>query len=115
VVNYVFIPRYGYMASAWATFLCYGSMMAMSYFWGQRVYRVPYAWKKLSAYMVIVAAMYFVFKALTGVWSSRVFGLGLATVFMGAYAVFILQVERREFRRLPYIGRFLGGARAPAA
>jgi O-antigen/teichoic acid export membrane protein len=115
VVNYVFIPKYGYMASAWATFLCYGSMMAISYVWGQRIYKVPYAWKKLSAYLVIVAVMYIVFKALTGVWESRVFGLGLATVFMVGYVLFILQVERREFRRLPYIGRFLGGARAPAA
>ena len=83
VVNYVFIPKYGYMASAWATFLCYGSMMAISYVWGQRIYKVPYAWKKLSAYIVIVAVMYIVFKALTGVWESRVFSLGLATVFMG--------------------------------
>jgi O-antigen/teichoic acid export membrane protein len=115
VVNYVFIPKFGYMASAWATFICYGSMMAMSYVWGQRIYKVPYAWKKLSAYMVIVAVMYIVFKALTGVWGGQVFSLSLATAMLGGYILFILRVERREFGRLPYIGRFLGGARAPAA
>jgi O-antigen/teichoic acid export membrane protein len=114
VVNYVFIPRFGYMASAWATFACYGSMMVISYVWGQRVYRVPYAWKKLSAYLVIVAILFAVFRALTGIWNSQVFELVLATAMMGGYAVFVLRVERKEFRRLPYIGRWLGKAEVAA-
>jgi O-antigen/teichoic acid export membrane protein len=98
VINYLFIPSSSYMASAWATFLCYGSMMVISFIWGQKVYRVPYAWKKLTAY--------------------RVFNLSLATVLLGGYTLFILRVERKEFRRLPYIGKFLEPrvpARSPAA
>jgi O-antigen/teichoic acid export membrane protein len=109
IVNYFFIPTFGYMASAWATFLCYGSMMVISYIWGQRVYPVPYAWKKLVAYMVIVAMLYFIFIGLTSLWPNRIFSLSLGTLFLAAYALFILRVERREFRRLPVIGRFLGG------
>jgi len=106
-VNYIFIPSYGYMASAWATFLCYGSMMVISYIWGQKVYPVPYAWKKLVAYMVIVTLLYFIHTGLTAIWPNRVFSLALATVLLGGYALFILRVEQKEFRRLPYIGRFL--------
>jgi O-antigen/teichoic acid export membrane protein len=108
-INYIFIPYFGFMASAWATFLCYCSMMVISYIWGQRVYPVPYAWKKLLAYMVIVALLYFVFVGLTGLWDSLVYRLALGTVLLGAYAAFILRVERKEFRRLPVIGKFLGG------
>lgn len=115
IVNYFFIPHFGYMASAWATFLCYGSMMVISYVWGQRVYPVPYAWKKLVAYMVIVALLYFIFIGLTGLWPNRAFSLCLGTFFLAAYGLFILRVERREFRRLPVIGRFLGGSPASAA
>jgi hypothetical protein len=96
------------MASAWATFLCYGSMMVISFIWGQKVYRVPYAWKKLTAYMVIVALIYFFHHFLTSLWHNRVFNLSLATVLLGGYTLFILRVERKEFRRLPYIGKFLG-------
>ncbi len=115
LINYFFIPAFGYMASAWATFLCYGSMMVISYSWGQRVYPVPYAWKKLVAYMVIVALLYFVFTGLTSLWPNRLFSLTLGTLFLVAYALFILRVERREFRRLPVIGRLLGrGPVAPA-
>ena len=115
VVNYVFIPSFGFMASAWATFLCYGSMMVISYVWGQKIYVVPYAWKKLVAYMVIVALIYFVHSGLTHIWRNRWFSLGLGTAFLGAYGVFILRVERREFRRLPYVGRWLGGGRQVGA
>jgi O-antigen/teichoic acid export membrane protein len=112
VINYVFIPHWGYMASAWATFLCYGSMMVISYVWGQKVYLVPYAWKKLLAYMVIVSLLYFLHMFLTGIWESRVFSIGLGTVFLATYAAFILRVERREFRRLPVVGKYLGGVTA---
>jgi hypothetical protein len=84
--------------------------MVISYVWGQKIYVVPYAWKKLVAYIVIVAVLYFLHTFLTGIWESRVFSIGLATLFLGAYVMFILRVERREFRKLPYIGRYLGGA-----
>ncbi len=107
IVNYFFIPIFGYMASAWATFLCYGSMMVISYFWGQKVYPVPYAWKKLIAYMVIVLLVYFVYLGLASLSHWLVYRMIIATILMGAYILFILRVERREFRRLPYIGKFL--------
>ena len=87
--------------------------MIISFVWGQKVYRVPYAWRKLVAYMVIVAGIYFLHHALTGIWHNRVFSLVLATSFSAAYGLFILRVERREFQRLPYIGKFL--APKPAA
>ncbi|HMH22161.1 MAG TPA: polysaccharide biosynthesis C-terminal domain-containing protein [Puia sp.] len=109
IINYLFIPKYGYMASAWATFFCYGSMMVISFVWGQREYRVPYAWKKLVAYMVIVAVLYFLHHFATGLWKSDIFSLALATLLAGGYTLFVLRVERREFQRMPYIGRFLGG------
>jgi O-antigen/teichoic acid export membrane protein len=115
IINYWFIPNFGYMASAWATFLCYGSMMVISYVWGQKVYPVPYAWKKLTSYMVIVAVLYFVYLGITGIWTSRVFSFVFGTAILAAYALFILRVERREFRRLPVIGRFLGGRPQAAA
>jgi O-antigen/teichoic acid export membrane protein len=120
VVNYVFIPAFGFMASAWATFLCYGSMMVLSYIWGRRVYPVPYATKKLVAYMVIVTLEYFLFVGLRAVTDNLVVRLAAGTVLLGLFVVFILRVERREFRRLPVIGRYLGapggsGGASPAS
>jgi O-antigen/teichoic acid export membrane protein len=107
IVNYYFIPVFGYMASAWATFLCYGSMMVISYVWGQRVYPVPYAWRKLLAYMVIVLLGYFAFLGLCSFSHRVIYRLVVGTILLGAYILFILRVERNEFRRLPFIGKYL--------
>jgi len=95
------------MASAWATFLCYGSMMVISYKWGQKAYRIPYATKKLIAYMVIVALLYFMHYFITGFWKNSFFSFGLASVFTLAYILFVMRIERKEFQKLPYIGKFV--------
>ncbi|HUB60662.1 MAG TPA: oligosaccharide flippase family protein [Puia sp.] len=107
VVNYIFIPIAGYMASAWATCICYGTMMVISYIWGQRVYPVPYAWKKLVAFMVIVLVVYCVYLGLCSFSHRLIYRLAVGTILLGGYILFILRVERREFRRLPYIGKYL--------
>jgi O-antigen/teichoic acid export membrane protein len=107
IVNYFFIPHFGYMASAWATFLCYGSMMVISYQWGQKAYRIPYATKKLVAYMVIVALLYFIHHFLTLAWKNNFFSFGLATVLTSAFVLFVIKIERKEFQRLPYIGKWV--------
>jgi len=106
-INYFFIPYFSYMACAWATFFCYGSMMIVSFVWGQKEYRVPYAWKKLLAYIVIVVLLYFIHllfaKLGLGVWVNR----GFATVLLASFVIFVLNIEKKEFQRLPLIGRFL--------
>ena len=109
-INYAFIPSFGYMACAWATCICYGTMMVLSYIWGQRVYPVPYAWKKLLAYMVIVLVL-FSGHTLAGCRAlstpSRWLNLGTATVLFLTYLAFIARVEKKEFSRLPYVNRLL--------
>lgn len=106
-INYLFIPKYGYMACAWATFFCYASMMVISFVWGQKAYRIPYAWKKLLAYIAIVVILYFIHKFFLGldlnVWVNR----GFAAVLILAFTWFVLNIEKKEFQRLPYIGKYL--------
>lgn len=106
-INYLFIPRFGYMASAWATFFCYGSMMVACYIWGQKEYPVPYAWKKLTAYIIIVVALFYVHRLFTHLWPNIVFNYTLATITLGAFLLFVLKVEKSEFQKLPVVGRFL--------
>ncbi|MDQ2753529.1 MAG: oligosaccharide flippase family protein [Bacteroidota bacterium] len=107
VINWLFIPKYSYMACAWATFLCYFTMMVVSYVWGQKHYRVPYAWKKLLAYLIIVVLLFFVHKAFTMLWANTVYSLAVATVLILSYLWFISRVERKEFKQLPVIGKYI--------
>lgn len=50
-VNYFFIPIIGYMASAIATLLAYGTMMVLSYYFGRSRYPVPYNFRKILFYL----------------------------------------------------------------
>lgn len=53
IVNVTFIPTYGYMASAWATLLCFSTMVIISYFLGQRHYPIPYNVRRVLGYVVV--------------------------------------------------------------
>jgi O-antigen/teichoic acid export membrane protein len=50
-INYYFITKYTYHAAAWATFICYGSMMLISYIAGHKHYPVPYNIFKILFYL----------------------------------------------------------------
>jgi hypothetical protein len=95
------------MASAWATFACYFSMMVISFVWGQKAYYVPYAWKKLLAYMCIVIILFFIHKGITSFVDSTIFSLVLGTIFTTAFIFFVLRVEKKEFQQMPYVGRYV--------
>jgi O-antigen/teichoic acid export membrane protein len=107
LINYLFIPSFGYLACAWATFACYGSMMVVSFVWGQKEYPVPYAWKKLVAYMLISVVLYGMYSAFQlldlGPWVDR----GFALLLLGGFGLLILNAEKKELQRLPYLGRLV--------
>jgi O-antigen/teichoic acid export membrane protein len=66
IINFAFIPKYSYMASAWASLIAYASMMILSYIWGQKNYPIPYNLRKNLAYIlssiIIVYLSFYVFK-----------------------------------------------------
>jgi len=99
-INFIFIPYFSYMACAWATFLCYGTMMVISYIWGQKSYPVPYAWKKLLAYIVIVVILYFIHHTIIKIWASPALNYTVATFFLLLFGLFIYRIERKEFDNL---------------
>lgn len=106
LINFIFIPYFGYMACAWATFLCYFSMMVISFIWGQKDYRIPYAWKKLTAYILIVVFLFWIHQLFTHFFTGLIVNLVSATVLLLFYIWFVLNVEWKEFQRLPVIGKY---------
>ena len=105
-INAIFIPHFSYMACAWATFFCYGSMMVISFIWGQKHYLIPYAWKKLVAYIVIVVIIFFLHKVLVLLIPNKYFSFLLASILILVYAKFLTLVEHKEFSKLPIVGKY---------
>ena len=51
IINLLFIPKYGYMACAWATMIVYGAQMVASYLLGQKYYPIKYNLRKFAVYL----------------------------------------------------------------
>lgn len=99
-VNYLLIPKYGYMACAWATFVCYFSMMVISYIQGQKHYRIPYAWKKLIAFIVLAVMIFLLYQWISSWIGTNWIKFTLGFLLLSSYCFFILNVERREFKKI---------------
>ena len=108
LLNILLIPSLHYLGAALATFSCYLFMMITSYIYGQKFYPVPYAKKKLLAYLVMVTLIYLAHRGLLILYDNRWFNIGSATVLLLLFGLFILKIERKEFQRLPVIGKWLG-------
>ena len=58
VINALFIPTYGYLASAWAHLICYSIMVIISYLWSRKHYAVPYKLGRIMAYITAALTIY---------------------------------------------------------
>ena len=100
LINFIAIPYFSYMASAWATLICYGTMMYVSYLWGQKVYPVPYATKKLIAYFVITLLLYGIYELATLLIINNTAQLCIASFELIAFILFVARIEKKELKNL---------------
>jgi O-antigen/teichoic acid export membrane protein len=90
-INLLFIPEYGYMASAWAHIASYGSMIIISFILARKYYPVDYKMIHLLPYFLLtIALVIFDLKLQLGNMSIR---FGVNTVFIMLFLVF---AQRRD-------------------
>lgn len=58
LLNIWWIPHFGYHGSAWATLVCYFSLAAISYFTGQKRYRIPYETGRIFLLIAVAIVIY---------------------------------------------------------
>ena len=61
-VNIIFVPKYGYMACAWAGFAGYGTAMTLSYFVGQKYYPIKYDLAGIGKYVALAVICFVIIK-----------------------------------------------------
>jgi O-antigen/teichoic acid export membrane protein len=91
LLNILFIPQYGYMASAWISLIAYASMMVLSYILGQKNYPIPYHLKKDLAY--IASSILVVY--LSFVTFDR--DLIIGNLLLGIFLIATFLIERKSF------------------
>jgi O-antigen/teichoic acid export membrane protein len=87
-INYLFIPKYGYVASAWATLIVYAFQMVVSYLWGQKHFPIKYNLRKFFLYLGLSILIYFVSTWIPyGDHSAIRFALNNAMIILFVYIV----------------------------
>jgi len=94
VLNVVFIPMIGFMASAYATLVAYGFMMVISFVYGKKYYEVPYNLKKIGFYLVLAVVLSAV--------SFHVFrgNYVVSAILLLSYLIVIFFAEREELKAI---------------
>lgn len=103
IVNFLFIPVYGYMACAWATLLAYLTQMTLSYYWGQKYYPIPYNSRRFFLYIVSAIAIYCVFSLLRMGMKSSVKEVNMTLILIGnlmimGYIYLVYSYEKAFFK-----------------
>ena len=104
LIDVLLIPRYSYMACAWAGFFAYAVSMVVSYWSGQKYYPVKYPLKDILFYTVVALLLFFGMTAvnkLMPVWAALLVNTVLIFVFMAI-------IVKRDFplRNLPIVGKY---------
>ncbi len=96
-LNYLLIPRFGYMGCAWATLACYATMAGTCLILGQRFWPVPYPLGRMGAYLALAILLVAAGQAWVPAdwWVRHGWHAWLVVVFAGLVAV----AERGSWRR----------------
>ena len=98
VVNMVFLPKIGVMASAWASLACYTFMCITSYLQGQKHYPIPYKTLRIFGWIVAALLVYGVMEVVRKFTGENMFIiLGVNTLLLLAFAFILFRVERDLF------------------
>lgn len=97
-LNFWWIPLspdhliHGYIGSAWATFICYGLMMVLSYLIGQRYFPIKYNLKKFFGYLGLSFLLYLISTVITP--DSRLLSMAFHTLLILIYGLVVVWVEK---------------------
>ena len=104
LINVLLIPRYSYMACAWAGFAGYGTAMLLSYFVGQKKYPIRYDLKAIGRYVLLAVVLYLAaeYVPIDNLWLR----LAWRTVLLLVFVAYILKHDL-PLSRIPLLNRLV--------
>lgn len=103
LINVLLIPKYGYMACAWAGVAGYGTAMLLSYFVGQKKYPINYPLKSITVY-ICIAVLFTAIMLYTPQSLPKALRLGINTLLIILFVAHIIHYDF-PISSLPVIGR----------
>jgi O-antigen/teichoic acid export membrane protein len=99
IINLIFIPLYGFMASAWATLIVYAFQMVVSYKLGQKYYPIKYNVRKFVLYLGF-ALLLFGFATLLDLQANTAVKFIVHNLFIGIYILLVYALEKSSFKKV---------------
>jgi O-antigen/teichoic acid export membrane protein len=106
ILNIVLIPRFSYMACAWAGFTGYAVAMLLSYFVGQKKYPINYDLKSIGGYVLCAALLCLLGMNLP--IDNLVLRLIVRTILIALYVAYIVKHDL-PLKSIPIVNRFVKG------
>ncbi len=103
VINFVFVPIYGYTAAAWGGFAAYGITMLLSYFLGQKYFPVRYPLRDIAIYTILAGVLFVVMLLLPTNWSPFL-RMAVNTVLILIFIAFLIKKDL-PLSSLPVVGK----------
>ncbi len=94
VLNVAFIPKFGFVASAWISLCVYTLMMLLSYIWGQKHYPIPYRIKKDLLYIVLATVLVYISFS---IFKQNIF---VGNILFVSFGIFVFYLERHNIKTL---------------
>lgn len=88
IINVLFVPKYSYWASAYASLVSYVVMVLLSYFIGQKYYKIDYPLKSIFGYVLLTAICWGAaeFVTIENMWLRMIYRAFILLIFV-AYTI----------------------------
>ncbi len=103
-VNIIFVPKYGYIACAWASFAGYFAAMLLSYIIGQKRNPINYDIKSIAGYVAVAIILYAIY-ALLPIGNSLA-RIGCNTLLLAVYVIYFVKKDL-PLKQIPFVKRFV--------
>ena len=104
-INVLFIPKYSYMACAWASFFANLIMMVISYFLGQKNYPIPYNLKSAGFFFLLSMLLFGGISISSRFVGNMWIRLSISVIMILAYLAVFIKKEL-SLKDLPLIGKY---------
>ncbi len=96
-LNFLFIPKYGYVGAAWATLACYSIMVIVSFYLGQKHFKINYDLVSIGGYLVFSLGLFFISHVLTAETAVNI-QIDNTILFL-LYIIFMYSQMKKLFRK----------------
>jgi len=97
VLLFWWVPVFGYMGAAWATLVCYATMVLLSWALGRRYYPVPYDLKRILGYVALGLLLYAADRQLIAL--TDLHPLVVGSLCLGGFVVLAVWLDGRMLLR----------------